>query len=114
MTVADIMVTPAQPSPLDLRATAPITRLWRASDTPAALILNGVTGENGARAKYYMQRYAEIGHVLPTMVSRRVQYADAIAMGQGVSEYLLGGEGDLEMRRLLLAIFQRASRRASP
>ncbi|HWV21796.1 MAG TPA: ParA family protein [Devosia sp.] len=108
MAVADIMVTPAQPSPVDLQATAPIRRVWRANDTPAALILNGVTSESGARARFYMRRYADIGHVLPSVVSRRVQYADAIAMGLGVSEYLPGGDGDLEMRRLLRAIFQRA------
>ncbi|WP_332700987.1 ParA family protein [Devosia sp.] len=112
MMVADIMVTPAQPSPLDLRATAPIRRLWRASDTPAALILNGVTGESGTRARFYMQRYGDIGHVLPAAVGRRVQYADAIGMGLGVTEYLPGGEGDMEMRRLLRAIFQRAERKA--
>ena len=108
MVVADIMVTPAQPSPLDLQATAPIRRLWRASQTPAALILNGITGENGARARFYLQCYGDIGHVLPSVVSRRVQYVDAIATGMGVSEYLPGGDGDLEMRRLLRAIFQRA------
>ena len=114
MAVADIMVTPAQPSPLDLRATAPIRRLWRACATPTALILNGVTRESGARARFYMRRYGDIGHVLPSVVGRRVQYADAIAMGLGVSEYLPGGDGDLEMRRLLRAIFQRAEVKAQP
>lgn len=41
-------------------------------------------------------------------MSRRGQYADAIAVGMGVSEYLPGGDGDLEICRLLRAIFQRA------
>ena len=112
--MADIMLTPAQPSPLDLQATAQIRRLWRASSTPAALVLNGVGQDNGARALHYMQRYGDLGPVLPAMVSRRVHYADAIAMGLGVSEYRHGGEGDIEMRRLLRAVFNRVEIKAQP
>lgn len=108
---ADFMVTPNQPSPLDLRATAPIRRLWGVSKTPGAIVLNGVMRETVARTRAYIDRYAEIGTVLPAVVGRRVQYVDAIEKGLGVSEYNAGAVGDREMRRLLSAIFTAAARR---
>ncbi len=108
---ADFMLTPAQPSPLDLRATKPIQRLWKASVTPAAIVLNGVVRENLPRTRAYLDRYAEQGWVLPTVVGRRVQYVDAVERGLGVSEYLPGDIGDREMRRLLAAVLSAAERR---
>lgn len=109
--LADFMLTPSQPSPLDLHATAPIRRLWGVSKTPAAIVLNGVVRESLPRTRAYIEWYAETGLVLPTVVGRRVQYVDAIARGLGVSEHRPGDVGDREMRRLLDAIFAEAARR---
>lgn len=109
--LADFMLTPSQPSPLDLRATAPIRRLWSLSATPSAIVLNGVIRETWQRTRTYIDKYAEQGMVLPVVVGRRVQYVDAIARGLGVSEYGPGNVGDREMRRLLEAIFAEAARR---
>lgn len=103
--LSDFMLTPALPSPLDLEATAPIRRVWRTSATPASVVLNGIGNENTARAQRYRDRHAATGKILSLMVSRRVQYVDAIASGMGVSEYLPGGLGDFEMRNLLSAVF---------
>jgi chromosome partitioning protein len=111
--VADFMLTPSRPSPLDMRATAPIRRLWGASTTPAAIVLNSVTHATASRTERYIERYADLGRVLPATVGQRVQYVDAIEAGQGVSEYQPGGAGDLEMGLLLGSIFTLAEARRS-
>lgn len=109
--LADFMLTPSQPSPLDLKATAPIRRLWGVSRTPGSIVLNLVVRENLPRTQAYVDRYAEQGAVLPAVVGRRVQYIDAMERGLGVSEYLPGDIGDREMRNLLSAIFAEAEKR---
>jgi chromosome partitioning protein len=109
--LADFMLTPSQPSPLDLRATEPIRRLWGVSNTPGSIVLNLIVRGNLPRTQYYVDRYAEQGAVLPAVVGRRVQYIDAMEKGLGVSEYLPGDIGDQEMRKLLAAIFAEAEKR---
>lgn len=103
---ADFMLTPSQPSPLDLKATKPVRRLWDISATPAAVVLNGVIRETLPRTLRYVERYSAQGQVLPAFVARRVQYVDSIENGLGVSEYMPDESGDREMRRLLRAIFR--------
>lgn len=109
--LADFMLTPSQPSPMDLKATAPIRRLWGVSRTPGSIVLNMVVRENVRRTRAYVDRYAEQGAVLPAVVGRRVQYIDAMERGLGVSQYLPGDIGDREMRKLLTAIFAEAQKR---
>ena len=109
--LADFMLTPSQPSPLDLKATAPIRRLWEVSDTPASIVLNMVVRENVPRTQSYVDRFSEVGKVLPAVVGRRVQYIDSMEKGLGVSEYRPGDIGDKEMHRLLTAIFAEAEKR---
>jgi len=109
--LADFMLTPSQPSPLDLQATAPLRRLWSVSQTPASIALTMVIRDTLPRTRFYIDRYAEQGAVLPALVGRRVQYLDAMERGLGVSEYLPGNVGDQEMRRLLVAIFAEADKR---
>lgn len=107
----DFMLTPSQPSPLDLKATKPIRRLWDISATPAAVVLNGVIRETLPRTQRFVARYSAQGQVLPAFVGRRVQYLDSIEKGLGVSEYMPDNSGDREMRRLLRAIFRETVRR---
>lgn len=109
--LADFMLTPSQPSPLDLKATAPIRRLWGVSRTPGSIVLNMVVRANLPRTQAYVDRYSKEGAVLSTVVGRRVQYIDAMERGLGVSEYLPGDIGDREMRKLLAAIFAEAEKR---
>lgn len=109
--LADFMLTPSQPSPLDLKATEPIRRLWRVSNTPGSIVLNLIVRENLPRTQYYVDRYAEQGAVLPAVIGRRVQYIDTMEKGLGVSEYRPGDIGDREMRKLLTAIFAEAEKR---
>ncbi|MHA6730189.1 division plane positioning ATPase MipZ [Devosia sp. A369] len=111
LNLADFMLTPSQPSPMDLAATAPIRRLWGVSRTPGSIVLNMVVRESLPRTRAYVHRYAEQGAVLPAIVGRRVQYLDAMEKGLGVSEYLPGDIGDREMRKLLAAIFAEAEKR---
>lgn len=108
--LADFMLTPSQPSPLDLQATAPLRRLWSVSGTPASIALTMVIRETLPRTRNYVERYAEQGAVLPAIIGRRVQYLDAMERGLGVSEYRPGDIGDREMRRLLAAIFAEATK----
>jgi len=109
--LADFMLTPSQPSPLDLKATEPIRRLWGVSSTPGSIVLNLIIRENLPRTQHYVDRYAETGAVLPAVVGRRVQYVDAMEKGLGVSEHRPGDIGDREMRKLLYAIFAEAEQR---
>lgn len=109
--LADFMLTPSQPSPLDLKATEPIRRLWGVSTTPGSIVLNLIVRENLPRTQFYIERYSEQGAVLPAVVGRRVQYIDAMEKGVGVSEHLPGNVGDREMRKLLAALFAEAEKR---
>lgn len=109
--LADFMLTPCQPSVFDLRATSSIRRLWQSSKTPGSIVLNGITRANSKRARYYIDKFSEIGTILSTCIARRVQYIDAIEKGQGVSEFLPGGAGDKEMRSLLAEVFAGSKRK---
>ncbi|MBJ3786847.1 ParA family protein [Devosia sediminis] len=111
LNLADFMLTPSQPSPLDLQATEPIRRLWAVSTTPSSIALNMVIRDTLPRTRHYVARYAEQGAVLPAFVGRRVQYMDAMERGLGVSEYMPDDIGDREMRQLLTAIFAEAQKR---
>lgn len=106
--LCDFMLAPSQPSPADLSATQPTRQLWRSIATPAAIVLNGVTRENAARSRFYLDRYAGIGPILPAPIARGVQYIGALDKGQGVSEYRPGGAGDIEMRKLMKSIIKKA------
>jgi len=110
---AHFMLTPSQPSPADLAATAPMRRLWAQGTTQAAIVLNCVTRGNTDRTRSYLRRYAVLGSILPSVVARRVQYIDAQDHGLGVSEYQPGGAEDLEMRTLLDGILSRVAGRRS-
>lgn len=105
---ADMLLTPGQASWNDLDATIPLRRLWSHTATPTAIVLNGVISEDSNRTRFYWKKFGELGPILPGVLVRRVEYIDAIARGQGVSEYRPGGPGDVEIRRLLLEVFQRA------
>lgn len=106
---ADVLLTPGQASSNDLDATVPLRRLWSRTATPAAIVLNGVISEDSNRTRFYWKKFSELGAILPGVLVRRVEYIDAVARGQGVSEYRPGGPGDIEIRRLLLEVFQHAA-----
>ncbi len=111
---ADFMLTPGQMSQNDLDATEPLRRFWRRSRTPSAIVVNAVNQEDSTRTRYYWKKYSELGPILPGVLTRRVEYIDALAKSMGVSEYRPDGPGDLEIRRLIREMFSRAKRRDQP
>ena len=106
---ADFLLTPAQPSENDLEGTLPLRRLWESTATPHAIVVNAASRPDSPRIRYYVGKYAELGPTLPIVLTRRLEYVDALARGLGVSEYNPGGAGDIEIRRLLTEIVRRAS-----
>jgi chromosome partitioning protein len=108
---ADFMLTPAQPSENDLEGTLPLRRLWQSTLTPRGIVINGANRSDSPRTRYYSGKYAELAPTLPIVLTRRLDYVDALARGLGISEYNPGSAGDVEIRRLLKEIMRRASAR---
>lgn len=85
--VADLVLVPLQPSPVDLWATDATLRLAAAEQRPAALVLNRVPA-NSRLTDTIRQACAAAGHrLLPTTLGNRTVLAQAFAQGMGACEF---------------------------
>ncbi|MBJ7578425.1 AAA family ATPase [Devosia sp. MC532] len=98
---ADFILIPSQATILDAEAVEAILRQARASDVRTGIVLTQVLQENHRRTQRYRQKYSAMATVFQTTIRRRVDYADAIARGLGVTEYHDDGDCDVEVQTLL-------------
>lgn len=102
MRAADIALIPARPSRLDLAATMPtIETLMRLEmRNRFAFVLNQCPPGRNTRASEAAAGLAVFGVLAEPTMTQRADHQDAIAAGQGVTEYAPEGRAADEVRQL--------------
>jgi len=104
---ADLVLVPAQPSPMDLWATKVTLDLAKAEKRPALVILNRMPAR-GKLADQMRSKYAELGTpVADTVLGSRVAFASSMLEGKGISEQGGAGAAGQEMTALAAEILKR-------
>ncbi len=102
MKAADLALIPARPSSLDLKATLPtVEALMRLSMKDRfAFVLNQCPPGRNSRAAEAAKGLAMFGVLADPPLTQRADHQDALAAGQGVTEYAPEGKAAGEVRAL--------------
>lgn len=104
---ADLVLVPAQPSPMDLWATKVTLDLARTEKRPALVILNRMPAR-GKLADQMRMKYAELGApVADTVLGSRVAFASSMLEGKGITEQGGAGAAGAEMKTRAAEILKR-------
>ncbi|MSP48271.1 MAG: ParA family protein [Alphaproteobacteria bacterium] len=104
---ADLVLIPAQPSPMDLWATKATIDLARSEKRAALVVLNRMPAR-GKLAEQMRGKYAELGApVAEAVLGSRVAFAAALLEGVGISEHAPSSAAAQEMAALAAEIFRR-------
>lgn len=98
---ADLCLVPARPTRIDIRATKPTVEALMSLKRPYAFVLNQCPPQpRSSRANEAAAGLSMLGVLAEPMVSTRADYQDAVAAGQGVTEYAPQGKAAEEARQL--------------
>lgn len=112
---ANLVLVPAQPSPMDLWATKPTLDLARAEKTPALLVLNRVPSRSNLTGAMLDAFNALDVPLAETQIGNRIALAAAINEGKGILEYERAGAAAREIKALAEEVLRRiASEGAYP
>jgi chromosome partitioning protein len=101
MKAADLCIIPTRPTRLDIRATKPTIEALMGLKRPFAFVLNQCPPTpRGSRAAEAAMGLALMGALLEPKVTQRADFQDALAAGQGVTEYAPHGKAADEARQL--------------
>ncbi len=104
---ADLVLVPAQPSPMDLWATKTTLDLARAEKRPALVVLNRMPAR-GRLAEQMRAKFAELGApVADAVLGSRVAFASSLLEGRGISERSPSSPAGQEMAALAAEILRR-------
>ncbi|CAK0740801.1 ParA family protein [Azospirillaceae bacterium] len=110
---ARLVITPIQPSPMDLWATRPTLELAKQEKVPVMLVLNRVP-PRAKVADLLAAKIAEMGtppavNLAQTRIGNRIAYAGALLEGRAVTETEVGERAGEEMAALAAEIMKLAS-----
>ena len=112
--VADLVLIPVQPSPMDVWATRPTLDLARQERVPALLVLNRVPARANL-TEAMTALIAELGaSVAATQIGNRVALAAALAEGKGIHEAASGSRAAQEIAALAQEVLEQAARPPLP
>lgn len=101
MKAADLCLLPARPTRLDIRATKPTVQALLTLKQPFAFVLNQCPPAlKSSRSAEAAEGLNMMGVLAEPMMATRADYQDAIAAGQGVTEYAPAGKAADEARQL--------------
>jgi chromosome partitioning protein len=104
---ADLVLVPAQPSPMDLWATKATLDLAKAEKRPALVVLNRMPAR-GRLADQMRGKFAELGApVADAVLGSRVAFASSLLAGRGISEQSPSSPAGQEMAALAAEILRR-------
>lgn len=104
--VADLVLVPLQPSPMDFWATQATLDLAKAEKTAALLVLNRVP-PRASLTEAMTGRIAEMGaKVAKARIGNRVALAASLLEGKGVSEYQKRGTAAAEIKALAAEVMK--------
>jgi chromosome partitioning protein len=99
--MADLVVVPIQPSPLDIWACKPTLELILAEKKPLMLVLNRVPAKSRLNETIQKNLEAMNIYVSPQTLGNRVAFASSMMVGLGVTEYEPRGQAAEEILSLL-------------
>jgi chromosome partitioning protein len=98
---ADLCLVPARPTRLDIRATKPTVEALLSLKRSFAFILNqcpaNLRSSRSSEASAGLEMMGALAHPL---IATRADFQDAVAAGQGVTEYASSGKAAEEIRHL--------------
>lgn len=112
MSVADLIVIPARPSPHDLRAVGATVAMAKRAGKPFMFVLNGAA----QRANITVQAVAalsEHGRVSPVILYQRTEYAASMIDGRTVLEAAPSGKSAQEVADLWNFVYAQTGMRAA-
>lgn len=114
MKAADLVLIPARPSSLDLKATMPTveTLMRLGMKDNFAFVLNQCPPGRNSRSTEAAKGLAMFGVLADPALTQRADHQDAIAAGQGVTEYAPDGKAAGELRNLWSWINRRTRKEA--
>ena len=108
--VADLIIVPVQPSPLDLWATEPTLALARSEKRKVLIVINRAQTRMKL-AETLMARIADLGaDVAEATIGNRTAFAASMMEGRGVVETAARGKAAMEMLALADEITKRLPR----
>lgn len=108
MKAADLCIIPTRPTRLDIRATKPTIEALMGLKRPFAFVLNQCPPTpRGSRAAEAAVGLSLMGSLSEPKITQRADYQDALAAGQGVTEYAPHGKAADEARQLWTNINRR-------
>lgn len=112
ITIADLVVIPARPSPHDLRAIAATMKLTRMTGKPFLFVVNGATSRANITAQA-VAALSEHGHVAPVILYQRTDFAASMIDGRTVMETIPAGRSAREIAELWKQVCAQTSMRAA-
>jgi chromosome partitioning protein len=101
MRCADLCLVPARPTKIDLRAAIPTVQSIVSLKRNFAFVLNQCpTTARGSRANEAASGLKMLGALADPPITSRADYQDALAAGQGVTEYAPHGKAAEEAKAL--------------
>ena len=97
--IADIVIVPARPSPLDLLALDPVIELCEAARCPFHFLVNAYPPRSSLTTGTF-KNLAGRGKVFETMLGYRTSYAGAMMTGRTAAEIEKGDKAEAEIRAL--------------
>ncbi len=97
--VADFCVLPTRPLGVDLKACLPTVRTILSADKPFTFVLNQAPARS-KRVDDTQMALGTIGIVANTVMVNRIDHADAVAAGYGITEYRAESVAADELRSL--------------
>jgi chromosome partitioning protein len=96
---ADLVLIPCRPSVLDINAIQSTLDTLKLTNTPAAIVLNGIP-TSGTREAEAREALAGMCEIAPIAIYNRVAYSDALNDGRAVNEYDPRGKAANEIMAL--------------
>jgi len=103
--VADLVVIPCKPSPIDVESIDPTVELAQTAGTPFVFAINMMSTQGGVGLTEGARKFLRFsGDVLPQAVSQRLSYTAAMATGQSGPEVEKDGKCAKEITPLWRSI----------
>jgi chromosome partitioning protein len=112
LAVADLVLIPAQPSPIDLRAVGTTVDMVEDAGKPLIFVINRATPRTRLAAQAAVA-LSQHGKIAPVTVHQRVEYAEAMTDGRTAGELRPEGMGQKEIADLWNYIDAQMRKRAS-
>lgn len=105
--VADLVLVPLQPSPMDFWATQATLDLAKSEKTPALLVLNRVPSRTSLTEAMTVKIKEMGAKVAKATIGNRVALAGSLLEGKGVSEYQKRGAAAAEIKALAAEVMKK-------